>query len=140
MILLQNMVLARAFPELQAQERFDLIAELFDRPETLERLCCVSGGHVRSLLRLLHRCIERERRLPLSRNSLEIVIKERCNQLMLGITEDTWNLLRQVGQDKRVTGELEYQSLIRSMFVFEYREEADSWFDINPILVEAKGL
>lgn len=137
-ILLQKMVLARAFPDIVEAHRFGLITELFDTPETLERLCLISGGHVRSLLRLLHRCIEKERQLPLTRNNLEIVIKERCNQLVLGITDEVWSLLQQVSQDKTVTGEVEYQNLIHSMFVFEYRESTESWFDVNPILLEAK--
>ena len=33
-----------------------------------------------------------------------------------------------------------YQKLIRSRFVFEYRDGGESWFDVNPVLAEAREL
>ncbi|HAG85164.1 MAG TPA: KAP family P-loop domain-containing protein, partial [Cyanobacteria bacterium UBA12227] len=42
--LLQQMVLARAFPDLDPDERLNKITEIFDNSETLNRLCYVSGG------------------------------------------------------------------------------------------------
>jgi hypothetical protein len=137
MALLQQMVLARAFPDANSFQRVDLIPEIFDSPETLERLCRVSGGHVRNLLVLVSRCLERDDP-PLSRDCIEAVIRQRRNELTLAITEDEWELLRQVAQQKSLRGEERYQILVRDMFVFEYRDSEGSWFDINPILAEAK--
>jgi hypothetical protein len=134
---LQQMVLARAFPDANRVERVNLIPEVFDSPDTLERLCRVSGGHVRNLLVLVSRCLERDDP-PLSRNCIEGVIRQRRNELTLAITEDEWELLRQVAQQKTLRGEERYQTLVRDMFVFEYRDSEGSWFDINPILAEAK--
>ncbi|HEY9710142.1 MAG TPA: P-loop NTPase fold protein [Oculatellaceae cyanobacterium] len=135
--LLQRMVLARAFPDVNEVQRADLITEIFDSPETLERLCRVSGGHARQLLMLLVRCLERDDP-PLSRACIEGVIRQRRNELSLAITEDEWEWLRQVAQKKDLRGQEKYQTLVRDMFVFEYRDEDGSWFDINPILAEAK--
>ncbi|MBW4543396.1 MAG: ATP-binding protein [Symplocastrum torsivum CPER-KK1] len=134
---LQQMVLARAFPDIHPVQRVDLIPEIFDSPETLERLCRVSGGHARNLLMLVSRCLERDDP-PLSRDCIEGVIRQRRNELTMAITEDEWELLRQVGQQKSLRGEERYQILVRDMFVFEYRDSEGSWFDINPILAEAK--
>ena len=139
MALLQQMVLARAFPDENVVQRLDLITEIFDSPETLERLCRVSGGHVRNLLVLLSRCLERDDP-PLSRDCIEGVIRQRRNELTLAITEDEWELLRQVAQQKSLRGEERYQILVRDMFVFEYRDSEGSWFNINPILAEANEL
>lgn len=140
MKLLRQMVLARAFPDFDPQQRLQAIPEIFDNPETLDRLCHVSGGHVRNLLRLLNRWIQLEKQLPLSRERLDDVIRERRNQLSLRIDDQEWDLLRQVAQSKQVSGDENYNRLIRSMFVFEYRDRDGSWFDINPILLEAKQL
>jgi hypothetical protein len=137
MALLQQMVLARAFPDANRDERVNLIPEVFDSTETLERLCRVSGGHVRNLLVLVSRCLERDDP-PLSRECIEGVIRQRRNELSLAITEDEWELLRQVAQQKSLRGEERYQTLVRDMFVFEYRDSEGPWFDINPILAEAK--
>lgn len=135
--LLRQMVLARAFPDVEPDRRITLVTEIFDSLDTLDRLCRVSGGHVRNLLGLLYRCIQKGD-LPIPRQRLESVIQERCNELSRAIEADEWELLRQVAQTKSVRGETEYQILLRSMFVFEYRSEQGHWYDINPILAEAK--
>lgn len=134
---LQQMILARAFPDVNEVQRINLISEVFDSPDTLERLCRVSGGHARNLLMLLSRCLERDDP-PLSRDCVEGVIRQRRNELSLAITEDEWEWLREVAQQKSLRGEEKYQTLVRDMFVFEYRDSEGSWFDINPILAEAK--
>jgi nucleoside-triphosphatase THEP1 len=139
MALLRQMVLARAFPDVVPQQRIGLIPKIFDSPQTLDRLCRSSGGHMRSLLRLLLDCIRKEKQLPLSSNSLEEVIQERCNQMALAIDDKEWDLLRQVAKQKKVSGDEGYQTLIRSLYVFEYRAQNKPWFDINPILTEAEA-
>ena len=140
MALLRQMVLARAFPDLDEDQRLDQITEIFDSPQTLDRLCSVSGGHVRDLLRLLNTWIKKGRQLPLSRETLEEVIRSRRNEMTMPISDDEWELLRQVRQRKKVSDDQVYQKLIRSRLVFEYRDKGESWFDINPILAEAREL
>ncbi|MCV3214148.1 KAP family NTPase [Plectonema radiosum NIES-515] len=136
-MLLQQMVMVRAFPGVSWEQSQHLISKVFDSPETLERLCLVSGGHLRNLLMLLFRCIQQEDP-PLSQECVNRVIKQRCNELSLAITADEWEVLREVAQQKSLRGHERYELLLRSMFVFEYRDEDGSWFDINPILAEAK--
>ncbi|NMG10043.1 AAA family ATPase [Brasilonema sp. UFV-L1] len=140
MALLRQMVLARAFPDVPPEQRVNLITEVFDSPQTLDHLCRVSGGHVRELLRLLNDWIKKYRIPPLGREGLESVIRTRRNQMSLAITEDEWELLREVHKRKLVTGDEGYLVLIRSMFVYEYRDSQGSWFEVNPILAEAKEL
>ncbi|MBW4512029.1 MAG: AAA family ATPase [Scytonematopsis contorta HA4267-MV1] len=141
MALLRQMVLARAFPDLDITQRLNKITEVFDSPESLDRLCNVSGGHVRDLLRLLNNWIQKERQLPLQRKTLEALIRYRRNEMTMQIDDSEWELLRQVKKRKKVSGDQEYQKLIHSRLVFEYRDKhGESWFDINPILLEAKEL
>jgi len=56
----------------------------------------------------------------------------------LAIEPDEWALLNQVSATKTVSGETKYQILLRSLWVFEYRYGEDYWFDVNPILADAK--
>ena len=137
--LLQQMVMTRAFPGVTWEESQNLITKIFDSPETLERLCKVSGGHLRTLLMLLSNCLQMED-TPISRKCVETVIKKNYNQLSLAITPDEWELLKEVQKTKACNGEERYDVLIHSMFVFEYQDEDGSWFDINPILIESKNL
>ena len=137
MALLRQLVLARAFPTIDPSDRTALIPHVFDTPQTLDRLCRVSGGHVRNLLVLLYSCLQQEDP-PFSRECLENVIQEYRDDLLAAITEEEWELLFQVVQRQNVTGEEECQTLLRSMFVFEYRDHEGRWFGINPALAETK--
>jgi hypothetical protein len=141
LVLLRQMVLARAFPELNLCDRIPHISKIFDSSASLERLCQVSGGHVRDLLRLLNNWIQRERKLPLRRDTLETLIRIRRNEMTMQISDDEWELLRQVRKRKKVGGDRDYQALVHSRLVFEYRNHlGESWFDVNPILMEAEEL
>src|SRR5919202_2829248 len=137
MYLLRQMVLARAFPNVTPERRLSLISEIFDTPDTLDYLCRISGGHVRELLRLLNDWIKKNRTLPLSREGLETVIRSRRNQMTLAMTDLEWDLLHQVKQRKQVSGDDGYQVLVRSLFVYEYRDSEGSGFEVNPLLAEA---
>ena len=137
--LLRQMILATAFPNVDSEQRISLISEVFDAPETLDYLCQVSGGHVRNLLGLLNSCIKKDDP-PFSRGLVEQVISHRRSALSKAIKPHEWELLGLVAQQKTVRGEEEYQTLLRSLFVFEYCDADESWFDINPILAGAKEL
>ena len=97
--LLRQMILARAFPDLQPEQRSSEIPKLFDNIETLDRLCQVSGGHVRNLLMLLNSCLKKVDP-PFSRDLIERIISQRRNELKMAITLDEWELLRKVVQEK----------------------------------------
>ncbi|NER50500.1 MAG: AAA family ATPase [Symploca sp. SIO1A3] len=137
--LLRQMVLARALPEMDEQERLKQINTIFDHPNSLDRLCRVTGGHVRDLLRLLMSWLRKDfKKGKLTRETLESLIRSRRNEMTLQIDDQEWALLRQVRQKKKVSGDYGYQKLIHSRLVFEYRDREESWFDINPILAYAK--
>jgi hypothetical protein len=144
--LLRQMVLARAFPDLSPPERLVRIPELFDEAESLDRLCRVSGGHARNLLRLLNSWIG-EFELPLQRETLENLIRLRRSEISQALTNiaeqltvDGWEMLRQVQQTKSISGNRAYQAFIRNLYIYEYRDRGEPWYDINPILAEAREL
>lgn len=134
---LRQLILARAFPDASPQERQQKCDRLFDHPQTLNRLCYASGGHPRNLLRLFHRQIEKERQFPLSQTSLKATLRERRDQLLRSISYEERELLKFVVKHKKISGDADYQSLIRSLLIFEYRDNQGSWFDVNPLLKTA---
>ncbi|MEQ8385709.1 MAG: ATP-binding protein [Coleofasciculus sp. A1-SPW-01] len=137
MDLLRQMVLVRAFPHYTPAQRFALLPEVFDNTETLDRLCQISGGHLRNLLGLLFGCL-RQMDPPISRDCLEGVIRESRDYLTSSIDDEEWELLFQVVQQQTVKGDVEYTTLLRSMFVYEYRDRYGNWFSINPALEETQ--
>ncbi|NET54881.1 MAG: AAA family ATPase [Symploca sp. SIO2E6] len=139
--LMRQMVLARALPEIDPEERLKQINDIFDHPDSLDRLCRVTGGHVRDLLKLLLSWLKKDiKKGQLTRETLESLIRRRRNDMTLHIDDQEWALLRQVRQRKKVSGDYGYQKLIHSRLVFEYRDREESWFDINPILADAEEL
>lgn len=139
--LLQQIVLARAFPTIQLDRRLDLIQTIFDDSETLERLCLISGGHIQTLLKLLYNCL-RKQDPPFSRTCLEDVIREYREQLRRTISEKEWKWLIEVAQDQNEQ-EIIYQKwwqFTPSNFLFEYSNKEETWFALNPILAEDKKL
>lgn len=137
MDLLRQMVMMRAFPYESREKQLQLVTEVFDSPETLNRLCRISGGHLRNLLGLLFDCLRQEEP-PISRECLELVMRERRDYLTSSIDEQEWQLLFQVVQQQTVKGDAEYQTLLRSMWVFEYRDREGCWYGLNPALEEAQ--
>ncbi|MGK7928404.1 MAG: ATP-binding protein [Spirulina sp.] len=140
MALLRQMVLARALPDRTSEDRLQEIGTIFDAPESLDRLCRASGGHVRDLLRLLNRWIEENDAFPLTGETLLDVIRERQNSVRQAVSDEEWELLRRVRHTKKVSDSAGYQTLIRSRFVFEYCDADGSWFDVNPLLADAEEL
>lgn len=137
MALLRQLVLARAFPEVDPQTRLSLIEQVFDHHSTLDRLCHISGGHVRTLLGLLFNCLQQQDP-PFARPCIEQVIDAYRDDIVLAVEESEWSLISQVVGQQVVKGEQEYQTLLRSMFVFEYRDESGRWFGVNPALAETR--
>jgi len=135
--LLRQMILSRVMPDHSDDQRLAAIEQVFDSVQTLDRLCFASGGHVRNIMRLLNDALRKQRGLPVTADVLEDTIRKRRNELTLSIDDEEWKLLRQVNATKKVVGDTGYQTLIRSMYVYEYQDEDGSWFEVNPVLANA---
>lgn len=105
--LLRQMVMVRAFPEADPVHCMDGILKIFDSQDTLDRLCRFSGGHIRTLLGTLQRCLQ-EDEPPITHDCLERAIRARRNDLARSITDNEWELLHQVIQNQTVRGESGY--------------------------------
>jgi hypothetical protein len=135
MELLRQMLLARAFPELIPVQRLQLLTQVFDTPETLSRICQVSGGHTRNILGLLYSCLQIQDP-PITAEILDNVVNQAHNALVSAIKDDEWELLQQIVEKQSLSPEESY--LLRSLFLFEYRDAQRRWFGINPLLAESK--
>ncbi|MBD2493442.1 P-loop NTPase fold protein [Nostoc sp. FACHB-280] len=135
--LMRQMVLARAFPDIEVSDRLSLVTEIFDNLETLDRLCLISGGHVRDLLGLLFDCL-REQDPPFERDCVELVIQRQRDYRAHAIDQEEWELIFQVVEQQRVGGDIAYHALLRSLFVFEYRDHRGAWFAVNPVIAETQ--
>lgn len=134
---LRQMVLARAFPELSARDRWAQLTTVFKEAETLDRLCAISGGHMRNLVRYLYSCL-RKQDPPLSRDTLERVIRDERNDMLGLIDAQEWQMLFRAVKARSLQGDSAYNSLLRSLYLYEYRDDRGRWIDINPVLAETE--
>ncbi|MGB3300191.1 MAG: ATP-binding protein [Phormidesmis sp.] len=135
--LLQNMVMVRAFPTLSSRDRWQQIDQVFDSPDTLMRLVAISGGHMRNLIRLLYGCLQKGD-LPIQTETLESVIRDERDALLGLIDAQDWaNLFEAISKGDE-QGSTAYNSLLRSLFLYEYRDDEGRWFGLNPVLAETK--
>lgn len=132
---LRQMVLARAFPDHSESDRLAYLGEIFDHSDTLDRLCLISGGHMRNLIRYLYSCL-RKHDPPLGRDVLERVIRDERNDLLGLIHDQDWKQLLRAVKARTLEGDSNYISLLRSLFLYEYRDDRGRWVDINPVLME----
>jgi hypothetical protein len=131
------MALARAFPELAPEERLAQLTAVFDQASTLDRLCYISGGHMRNLMRMMYGCLLKQDP-PFSRETLEAVIRNERDDLASLIDDHEWQLLMKAVARGRVQSNEDYTVLLRSLYLFEYRAPEERWFGINPVLAETE--
>ncbi|MEO0488840.1 MAG: ATP-binding protein, partial [Cyanobacteria bacterium J06659_2] len=118
------------------KDRMSRVTEVFDTAESLERLCTISGGHMRNVIRLLFSCLQKEDP-PFKRATLESVIRNERDDLTGPLDDDEWQLLLHAAE-KGVQGDEDYNTLIRKLYLFEYRAPEARWFGINPVLTETQ--
>lgn len=135
--LLQKMVMVRAFPDLKERDRWQQINQVFDSPDTLMRLVGISGGHMRNLMRLLYGCLQKGDP-PIRAATLEAVIRDERDALMGLIDAQDWALLFEAVSEGDEQGNAAYSPLLRSLFLYEYRDAEGRWFGLNPVLAETK--
>ncbi|MGB5914539.1 MAG: ATP-binding protein, partial [Phormidesmis sp.] len=135
--LLQKMVLARAFPTLSERDRWQQINLVFDTPDTLGTLVAISGGHMRNLMRLLYGCLQKGDP-PITKAVLNSVIRDERDALMALIDRTEWKMLFEAIAGEEPQGNEAYNPLLRSLFLYEYRDRDGRWFGLNPILAETK--
>lgn len=138
LILLRQMALARAFPEHPPEQRLAHLGEVFDGPATLDRLCYISGGHMRNLMRLMYGCLLKQDP-PFCRDTLEAVIRNERDDLASLIDDQEWQLLLKAVARGRVNSDEDFNKLLRSLYLLEYRAPEERWFGINPVLAETEA-
>ena len=120
----------------------NLETQVLDSPETLTRLCLMSGGHVRLLMQMVQKALDWTDDLPISQRSVSIAIEEAKDYYRNTIFEHQWELLRQVADSKQIPNEenhQEYPRLLASRCILEYRYydenyKLNRWHDVHPLV------
>jgi hypothetical protein len=113
--------------------------EIFDAPATLERLCLISGGHIRELLLLAQEAVNRTTELPISAQLVQRAITEARSVLSRSVEESEWEILARISKTKEIRNDNQHRSLLFNRCVMEYRymddqNEKQTWYDVHPLI------
>ena len=114
-------------------------AEDFCGQATLERICRVSGGHVRNLFILLRSSLERSSGLPIEESVVDRTLRRQADDISLPLRAQHWSALEKVRETKAPVEDDPdlWNGLLRDLFVLEYEDGQGRWYDWNPLLAES---
>lgn len=115
--------------------------QVFAESGLLDRMCRLSGGHVRNLFILLRSAMERCDRLPLTAEVVERTVRRQAIDISLAIKRKDWTGLRKVhSSHEPAEDEPEvWNGLLRNLLVFPYEDAEGPWYDWNPLVGEVPG-
>jgi hypothetical protein len=117
----------------------ELETEWFDTRETLEKLCLMSGGHVRNLLSMLQEAINRTQELPITAKAAQRAITKARNVYSRTADKDDWSILAKVSVSRRILNDEQHRNLLFNRCILEYRyydddEEMHNLYDVHPLI------
>ena len=116
-----------------------LETELFDTEETLKRLCLMSGGHVRDLMKMMREAVNQTQNLPITAKAAQRAITKERNVYRKTPGQDEWSILAKVSISHRILNEEKHRSLLFNRCILEYRYfddegEMQPWYDVHPLI------
>ncbi|MEA5569424.1 ATP-binding protein, partial [Anabaena sp. UHCC 0399] len=115
------------------------VVDMFEQRKTVEKLCLMSGGHVRNLLLLMKEAIKYTSSLPIPNRAVQRSISELRNTYRNTVFSNEWEALAKVYQSKQIENDQLYRGLLFNRCVLEYRYlngdgESQIWYDIHPLI------
>jgi hypothetical protein len=118
-----------------------LDTEIFERSETIDRLCLASGGHVREVMQLMQTALDWTDDLPIPADAVQRAITTARNNYRSAVDVEDWEKLAEVSASKRILNDDDYRNLLFSRCLLEYRcldstGEIKRWHDAHPLIKE----
>ena len=122
----------------QVAPHLSLETDFFDSGETLERLCLMSGGHVRNLMLMMQEAIKKTDNLPTAKSAQRAITNLR-GVYRKTAGQDEWSILAKVYLSHRILNDEQHRNLLFNRCILEYRyldeeEEMLSWYDVHPLI------
>ena len=122
-----------------------LFPDVFESEAVLLRLCAMSGGHIRDLLRLVRTAFDYIDELPLTKEAVDLAITGTRDTYRRSVEDEKeWQVLAQVSQDKALSGEAAvYRKLLFSRCILQYAFLGENeigekdlliWYDVHPLI------
>jgi hypothetical protein len=130
--------LEKLLETIQKRLRYIGAETAFDSASTARRLCVASGGYVRSLMTLARQSTLYTTELPITRAGVEQAIRDMRDSFVRGIRPSQWPMLRGIATTRNISEAEECLQLLENLAVLEYRDGDGPWYDVHPVVREAK--
>ncbi len=123
------------------RENLSLETEVFANQATLDRLCTMSGGHVRHLIQLMQEALNEIDELPITTKAAQRAVGVLKSIYRIAIKEEQWSILREVASNNQILNSDKYQDLLLNRSLLEYvtindEGEEEVWHDVHPVVKE----
>lgn len=109
---------------------------IFGGSDLLQRVVALSGGHLRNLLVIVSELLNWVDELPLDARVVDRYARDSAHNLTRALRATDRELLRRVRDDGRPSDDPRFFELLRSLYVFAYRDDDGDWYGVNPLLRE----
>lgn len=120
----------------------NLTTKVFDCPDTLDRMCCMSGGYVRILMQLMPGAIDQIDGLPITSHAMQIAVEEARDAYRRSVYDREWQALATIAATKDIdTDDTDPLHFLLDRYVLEYRyydkqRRLQRWYDVHPLMEE----
>ncbi|MGD1699825.1 ATP-binding protein [Dapis sp. BLCC M229] len=124
----------------EVKSDLSLETDLFESREVLDKLCLMSGGHVRDLMLLMQNVIKRAGgKLPISARVVQRAITEARVSYKRSVQQEEWQVLADVSRSKKILNNQQYRNLLFNRCLLEYiyfdeQGEKQVWYDVHPLI------
>lgn len=117
----------------------NLETDIFVNQDVWERLCLMSGGHVRQLMQLIQEAINNIDNFPITEKAAQRSITKLRDVYRRTIEEPQWSLLAELAQSKELENSDRYRDLLFNRCLLEYvyfdeQGELKRWCDVHPLI------
>lgn len=125
---------------IQIVDKSKTLDDIFENQELAEKLCLMSGGHVRNLIALMKIALEQTLNLPIEEKAVKRSISKMRKTYRDGISENQWEILAKVHLSKNKINDYEHRKLLFNRSILEYHDIKDDeikpWYDVHPLILE----
>jgi hypothetical protein len=123
----------------QVNPNYILEKDICENLESLNRLCLMSGGHVRELMHLIRGALKRVDSLPLSTKAIQRSITEVRDIYHRTVEQHQWKTLAEAAYSKTLKNDNEYKDLLFNRCLLEYcyfdeQGNKKRWCDVHPLI------
>ncbi|MEM6502697.1 MAG: ATP-binding protein [Cyanobacteria bacterium P01_C01_bin.89] len=117
---------------------------VFESEELLDRLCIVSGGHMRILMQMVQKAVDWSDTLPIKKRAVGRAISSIRQTYEDAINGEDWALLVRVHDTKTLLKDARHDRLLGDRCILQYYEEVEdeegeivlqSWVDVHPSIL-----